>query len=65
MVPIADMLNMNEPYNADWAYDNDLNGFKITAIQDIKKGDEIFDHYGKKSSYHFFLNYGFIFESNE
>ena len=65
MVPIADMLNMNEPYNAVWGYDNDRNGFKITAFTDIKKGEEIFDHYGNKSSYSFFINYAFIFESNQ
>ena len=38
MGPIADMLNMDEPYNSHWGYDNDRNGLKITAITDIEKG---------------------------
>ena len=61
MVPLSDMLNHAEPYHATWTYSNGRGGFLMTAEMDIKKDEEIFDSYGKKSSYNFLLHYAFIF----
>ena len=46
MVPLSDMLNHKRPFDAMWAYDNEFQGFRMTAANDIKKDDEIFDSYG-------------------
>ena len=62
MVPLSDMLNHKRPFDAMWAYDNEFQGFRMTAANDIKKDDEIFDSYGQKTSYDFLLHYGFIYE---
>ena len=61
MVPLSDMLNHAQPYQATWTYSNGRGGFLMTAEMDIKKDEEIFDSYGKKSSYTFLLHYAFIF----
>lgn len=37
----------------------------MTAEMDIKKDEEIFDSYGKKSSYTFLLHYAFIFQDKD
>ena len=37
----------------------------MTAETDIKKDEEIYDSYGKKSSYNFLLHYAFIFEDKD
>ena len=51
MVPLCDMFNHAEAYNADWTYDNDRKGFIVTANKEIEKDEQIFDSYGVKSSY--------------
>lgn len=60
MVPLSDMLNHAKPYQATWTYNNNRGGFEMTATEDIKKDEEIFDSYGSKSSYNFLLHYAFI-----
>ena len=35
MVPLSDMLNHKRPFDAMWEYDNDRQGFKMTAANDI------------------------------
>ena len=40
------MFNMNEPFDAKWFYDNEKQGFVMTAIRSIEAGSEIFVHYG-------------------
>ena len=59
-VPLADMFNTETPKNALWYYDDNRNGFIVEAYTDIKKNAQIFDSYGKKCNYRFFLNYAFI-----
>ena len=59
-VPIADMFNTKHPKNALWYYEDSRNGFVVEAVNDIKKGEQLFDSYGKKCNYRFFLNYAFI-----
>lgn len=59
-VPIADMFNTRTPKNSLWYYDDVKNGFIVEAVNDIKAGEQLFDSYGKKCNYRFFLNYAFI-----
>jgi len=44
------MFNHNSMNQADWFFDDESNGFKMTALIDIKKDQEIFNTYGSKSS---------------
>lgn len=66
------MFNTETPKNAYWYYSQAKNGFVVEADTDIKEGEQIFDSYGSKCNYRFFLYYAFIFldkdglnESNE
>ena len=40
-------------------------GFIIEALEDIERGDPVYDSYGKKCNSRFFLNYGFIVLNND
>jgi histone-lysine N-methyltransferase SETD3 len=59
-VPLADMFNTETPKNALWYYDDTRSGFVVEAYADVPKGGQLFDSYGKKCNYRFFLNYAFI-----
>ena len=54
------MINTKRPKNCYWTYDDAKNGFTIEATRDIGAGEQIFDSYGSKCNYRFFMNYGFI-----
>ena len=64
-VPYADMLNHKRPRQTSWTYTDDREGFIIEALEDIKRGDQIYDSYGKKCNTRFLLNYGFINLNND
>lgn len=59
------MFNTETPKNALWYYDDARNGFIVEAYEDIPAGGQLFDSYGKKCNYRFFLNYAFINLSKE
>lgn len=59
-VPLADMFNTETPKNALWYYDDTRHGFIVEAYADVAAGAQLFDSYGKKCNYRFFLNYAFI-----
>ena len=65
LAPFADLLNHKRPRQTQWYYDNVLESFVIQAIEDIDKGSEIFDSYGKKTNSRFLLNYGFALDNND
>ena len=65
LVPFADLLNHRRPRQTQWFYDDDKDSFIVQAIENIDKGNEIFDSYGKKTNARFLLNYGFSIENNE
>ena len=65
LAPFADLLNHKRPRQTQWYFDNILNSFVIQALEDIDKGSEIFDSYGKKTNNRFLLNYGFALEDND
>lgn len=54
------MFNTRTPKNSLWYYEDSRNGFVMEAVTDVKKGEQLFDSYGKKCNYRFFLNYAFI-----
>lgn len=64
LVPMADMLNHRRPRETKWTYDQNKQGFVISALQHIKQDAEIFDSYGRKCNSRFFVNYGFSLEHN-
>lgn len=64
-VPYADMLNHKRPRQTSWTYTDDRQGFIIEALEDIKRGEQVYDSYGKKCNTRFLLNYGFINLDND
>lgn len=64
-VAYADMLNHKRPRQTTWNYTDDRRGFVIDALDDIKRGEQVYDSYGKKCNSRFFLNYGFINLNND
>jgi len=64
-VPYADMLNHKRPRQTTWYYSDERKGFIIEACDDIARGSEVYDSYGKKCNSRFFLNYGFINLNND
>jgi histone-lysine N-methyltransferase SETD3 len=63
-VPFADMFNTDTPKNTYWHYDSKRNGFVVEAHRDIKMGEQLFDTYGNKCNYRYFLYYGFVKSDN-
>jgi histone-lysine N-methyltransferase SETD3 len=64
-VAYADMLNHKRPRQTSWTYSDEHNGFIIEACEDIKRGEQVYDSYGKKCNSRFFMNYGFINLDND
>ena len=64
-VPLADMLNHRRPRQTSWNYDQERQGFVIDAMENIERGEEVLDSYGKKCNSRFLLNYGFINRDND
>ena len=64
MVPFADMFNHAEKFNCHWFYDEFKGGFSVIADEDIEEDEELFDSYGEKPNYRFFLHYAFLFEDS-
>lgn len=64
-VPYADMLNHRRPRQTSWTYSDEREGFIIDALEDIKRGEQVYDSYGKKCNTRFLLNYGFINLNND
>ena len=64
-VAYADMLNHRLPKETQWSYCDEREGFIIEATDDIKRGQQVYDSYGKKCNTRFLLNYGFINLNND
>jgi protein-histidine N-methyltransferase len=64
-VPLADMLNHKRPKQTSWYYSNEFEGFIIESLEDIQRGEQVYDSYGRKCNSRFFLNYGFINMNND
>ena len=59
------MLNHKRPRQTSWTYTDDRAGFIIEALEDIPRGEQVYDSYGKKCNTRFLLNYGFINLNND
>ena len=64
-VYIKDMFNAKNPKNSNWYYDEDSHGFKVDAYTDIKKDEEVFYTYGRKSNYKWLMLYAYLEEDND
>lgn len=58
MVPMADILNHISNNNARLEFGTD--SLAMVAVQDISKGQEIFNTYGKLANCHLLQSYGFV-----
>ena len=66
MVPLADMCNHKNTTQTSWIYDDDLQGFVITAEEDIAKGEQLYINYqNDMSNGHRFISYGFLQRLNK
>ncbi len=59
------MLNHRRPKQTSWFYSDEKEGFIIEALEDLNRGEQVCDSYGKKCNSRFFLNYGFINLDND
>jgi len=64
MVPFADMANHKIPPNTTWFFDTNKDSFIVRASTNIDTGETIYETYGKKSNYRYFVNYGFTIPNN-
>lgn len=64
LVPFADMANHDNKPNTLWMFDDNTNSFVVRCVKNIADGDTIYESYGKKSNYRYFVNYGFTIENN-
>ena len=61
MVPYADMFNHKDELQTTFSYDNWLEGFRVIAKRNIRKGEEVCSRYGQElTNLSSFLGYGFI-----
>lgn len=65
LVPMADMLNHRNPEDTSWTYVPNRIGFVMTTLNVIDKGSEVFNTYGRKCNSQYFVDYGFVPETNE
>lgn len=64
LVPYADMLNHYRPRETKWMFEDASQSFRVTSLQPIGAGAQVYDSYGMKCNHRFLLNYGFSCESN-
>lgn len=64
-MPFADMANHQTPPNTSWGFNNDSQEFIVSTDQDIYPNTEIYETYGYKSNYRYFVNYGFTVKNND
>jgi len=64
LTPYADMLNHNRKPSCKWTYDSSKGSFIMSALKDIKKGEDIYNTYGIHPNSYFFWGYGFINQPN-
>jgi len=59
------MLNHRRPKQTSWFYSDEKKGFIIESLDDLNRGEQVCDSYGRKCNSRFFLNYGFINVDND
>ena len=61
LVPFADMLNHHRPQETRWGYETSNNTFFIKSVSKITSGLPVYDSYGKKKVFIFYLDKKYIF----
>jgi histone-lysine N-methyltransferase SETD3 len=64
MAPFADMANHSIPPNTHWFFDKTTDKFVVNAKSTISSGEVLYESYGQKCNYRFFINYGFTVAKN-
>lgn len=64
-VPFADMANHDIKPNTVWTYDPKVNAFTVKSEHYLGAGQQIFETYGHKCNYRYFVNYGFTTDNNK
>ncbi len=64
LCPFADMANHVIPPNTTWRYDENRDKFVVVSTKFIHEGDDIYESYGEKCNYRYFVNYGFTVDNN-
>jgi hypothetical protein len=65
LVPFADMANHETPPNTHWGFSNDDKQFVVSSSGEILANSPIYETYGFKSNYRYFVNYGFTVSNNK
>jgi histone-lysine N-methyltransferase SETD3 len=65
LVPFADMLNDNRPFNTRWGMTEDETFFEVRTTAPVAAGMEVHCTYGAKSNLSLLVYYGFVHEKNE
>lgn len=65
LVPFADMANHETPPNTKWQYNDKNEMFVVEAEQFLGRGDVLYETYGYKCNYRYFVNYGFTVANNK
>jgi histone-lysine N-methyltransferase SETD3 len=64
LTPFADMANHVIPANTHWYFDKQTDCFTVKSTQYLQMGDKLYESYGQKCNYRYFVNYGFTVENN-
>lgn len=65
MIPLADMLNHHMlASKLQWGFDDNAQGFVLTAVADYSAGDQLYLSYGSKSNTALLVDYGFVLPDN-
>jgi histone-lysine N-methyltransferase SETD3 len=64
MVPVADMANHAIPPNTGWKFSDASDSFVVDAEVNLNKGAVLYETYGEKCNYRYFVNYGFTVDNN-
>jgi len=64
LVPFADMANHEIPPNTKWSFDEISQQFIVESESYLKSGDVLYETYGCKCNYRYFVNYGFTINNN-
>lgn len=59
-VPYADMFNHSSQRKTTYSYDEAREGYTVSAVDEIKRGEPVCISYGDKCNTRFLLNYGFV-----
>ena len=61
--PYCDMINHELDGKSNWGYSDERLGFGIKVSKDCAEGVEMTQNYGDKANHDFYLEYGFILDS--